>query len=217
MSITSRVITAALALSVVTGVGAAGALTANAASTKCGSLCTNYFSEALGKGYLIDVVNQAREAGQPVNLAKAADTNAGEDFVPAYQGTVSDLYQAGIVSAGLDKLYPKLAVIEIQYGPAGKPSGLCLGVGATPGAGTAVTLRTCGVNGGSTWILDQVTTSSGTYDELFSGATASNFQHPYALTGGQSGQPLLTEPLASGDPALTHQLWGTFQGVIPAS
>jgi hypothetical protein len=217
MSITSKVITAALALGVVTGVGAAGAHTANAATPKCGALCTNFYSKALGKGYLVNVVNQASQIGQPASLAKAADTNAGEDYVLSTQGLVKNFYRAGLISAGLDALYPNLAVVEIGYVPAGKPSGLCLGVGTAPGVGTPVTLQTCGANARTTWILDPVTTSSGTYDELFSGATAGDFQHPYSLTGGLAGQPLLTEPLASADPALTHQLWGDFEGVIPAS
>ncbi len=217
MSITGRVITAALALSVVTGAGVAGALTANAATTKCGDLCTDLFSAAQGKGYLIDVATETSAIGQPVNLAAAADTNAGEDFVPSYQGLVSDLYQAGITPAGLDKLYAKRQVIEIQYWPAGKPTVLCLGVGTTPGADTPVTLQTCGVNAQTTWIVDPVTTSAGTYDELISGATASNFHHPYVLTAGSPGEQLVTATLAGGDPALTHQLWGSFEGAIPAS
>jgi hypothetical protein len=217
MSITSRVITAALALSVVTGVGAAGALTANAATTKCGALCTDLFSVAQGKGDLINVVDQVRQVGQPVNLAKAADTNPGEDFVASYQGLVSDLYQAGIISAGLDKLYPKLQVIEIQYWPAGKPTVLCLGVATTPGVGTPVTLQTCGATASTTWIVDPVTRSSRTYDELISGATAGNFQHPYVLTAGSPGEQLVTATLAGGDPALTYQLWGSIEGAIPAS
>jgi hypothetical protein len=63
-----------------------------------------------------------------------------------------------------------------------------------------------------------VTTAAGTYDAWFSGATASNFQHPYTLTASLSGLPLLTESLASGVPGeLRFQLWGSIEGVIPAT
>jgi hypothetical protein len=215
MSITSKVVTAALALGVLTGVGAAGTLTANAASTKCGAVCTSYYSVALGKGELTNVVNQAVQAGGPVNLAKATDKNPGEDFAPFDEGVVSDFYHAGIISSGLDKLYWNLHVIEIQYVPAGSPSGLCVGVGTTPSAGTMVTLQDCGVTARTTWIVEPVTTSAGTYDELFSGATASNFQHPLALTASLKGLPLVTAQL--GATALNYQLWGDVVGVIASS
>jgi len=221
MSIGSKVITAALALSVVTGVSAAGTLAANGATTKCGGLCTDLFSAALGTakhpGYLLNVVDQAKQAGQPVNLAASTYTNPGEDFVLSAQGLVSDFYKAGLISGGLDSLYANLEVIEIQYGPKAKPSGLCVGVGTTPGVDTPVTLQQCGMTVTTTWIIDPVTTSSGTYDELINGATASNFKHPYVLTAGSPGQQLVTATLAGGDPALTHQLWGSIQGAIPAS
>jgi hypothetical protein len=216
MSITSKVVTAALALSVIGGVGAAGTLTANAASTKCGAVCTSYYSVALGKGYLTNVVNQAVQAGEPVNLAKATDKNPGEDFAPFDEGQVTDFYKAGIISDGLDKLYANLHVIEIQYVPAGSPSGLCVGVGSTPSAGTMVTLQDCGVTARTTWIVEPVTTSAGTtYDELFSGATASNFQHPFSLTASPKGLPAVTAPL--GAAPLNYQLWGDVTGVIATS
>jgi len=220
MSITSKFVTAALALSVIGGVGAAGTLTANAASTKCGAVCTSYYSVALGKGYLANVVNQAVQAGEPVNLAKATDKNPGEDFAPFDEGLVTDFNKAGIISAGLDKLYAELHVIEIQYVPAGSPSGLCVGVGSTPSAGTVVTLQACGVTARTTWIVEPVTTTAGTYDELFSGATASNFQHPFSLTAGLKGPApfvttLVTEPL--GAAPLNYQLWGDVTGVIATS
>jgi hypothetical protein len=221
MSIRSKVITAALALSVITGVGAVGTLAANAATKDCGALCTDLFSAALGTakhpGYLLDVENQAKQAGQPVNLAAATRTNPGEDFVLSYQGRVSDFYVAGLMSSGLDSLYPNLQVIEIQYWPQAKPSVLCVGVGTAPGADTPVTLQQCGATARTTWILDPVTTSAGTYDELISGATASDFKHPYVLTAGSPGQQLVTATLTDGGPALAHQLWGTIEGAIPAS
>jgi len=222
MSIRSKVITAALALSVIGGVGAAGTLTANAASTKCGPICEDLFSEAFGTaahpGYIPDVRNQVSRAGQPVILAKATDSNAGEDFGLSAQGQVSDFVKAGLVPSGLGKLYGSLNVVEIQYAPKGSPAGLCIGVGTTPGAGTPVTLQRCGVTAKTLWIFDPETTSAGTYYVLINGATASNFTDPSVLTAGLPGLPLLTTaPLAAGHPTLTHQLWGAIDGVIPTS
>jgi len=108
MSITSKVISAALALSVIGGVGAAGTLTANAATPKCGASCVDLFSAAYGTaahpGEVPGVLNQVAQTGQPIVLAKAADTNPGEDFATDAEGPVTAFVQAGLIASALGNL-----------------------------------------------------------------------------------------------------------------
>jgi hypothetical protein len=224
MSLKSMIITVMAALAVFVGVGAAGVLSANAAtpaSTGCGSSCTDLFSPAFGTAtppaFVLDVRNQAAPVGAPVIVARASGTNPGEDFTMSIQGTVGELVAAGLMSPGLDALYSNLNVAEIEYAPSGFSAGLCIGVGATPGFGTPVTLQSCGVSARTFWIFDPETRGTGSYDALISGATNSNFQHPYSLTTPLPGLPLFTTPLEPNFPApvFAHQLWGQFPGALP--
>jgi hypothetical protein len=228
MSVKSKIVVTAAALTLVGGVGAAGTLTASAATPECGSGCISWYSPALGTaahpGFVLGVLNQADQAGQAVILAPASKTNQGEDFQPSDEGLVSDFVAGGIINPGLDPLYGRLSVYEIQYTPHGTPTGMCVGVGATPGSGTSVTLEPCGVTARTTWIIDPETTKAGTYDALISGATAGNFQHPFSLATLLPREPLVTAPLVTAPLAtspsaalLDHQLWAHVAGALPAS
>ena len=221
MSIKSKIVTAAATLTLAAGVGAAGTLTANAATSPCAANCVNWFSAAFGTAahpaFVPNVPNQVAQAGQPVTLAPASGANKGEDFSPGYVATVHDLVVAGLMNPGLDKLYSGLSVYEYQYAPGGKSTGLCAGVGTTPGLATPVTLQPCGVTARTTWIRDPQATHAGSYDALISGATDRNFSHPYVLTALLPRLPLFTAPLLTGVPVaqLDHQLWGYVPGVLP--
>jgi hypothetical protein len=221
MSVRGKIVTAAAALTVVAGIGAAGTLTANAATKDCGQVCANFFNTAFGTfshpSFVLDVQGQA--VGQPVTLARASAANTGEDFGVTSQGPVDDFVAAGLLARGLDPAYGKLQAVEIEYGPKGAPTGLCLGVGASSSSSlTPVALRPCGVNSSTIWILDPVTTNTGSYNVLISGATNRNFQHPESLTAPEPNLQLSVGALASLSTAhLTHQLWGFTQGVLPTS
>lgn len=218
MSIKTKLVTAATALTVMAGVGAAGTLTANAATPKCGAICSDFYSATTGTAFVLDAPKQVGQAGQPVTLARANGASKGEDFVVLTLGTVSDFHEAGFLPAGLNALYGGLSVYEIEYAPGAKPSFLCLGTAGTPGAGTPVTLEPCGVQAKTLWIFTQQKTSSGTYDVLISGATSRNFQHPYVLTTLAPGTPLATAQLVAGtSAAFAHQLWNWKAGVLPSS
>ncbi len=221
MSMKRKIVTAAATLTLAAGLGAAGTLTANASTSACGNNCINWFSAAFGTAahpaFVLNVQNHVAKAGQPVTLAPASGANKGEDFWPDLVAPVGSMVVAGLVAPGLDALYSSLSVYEFQYAPAGKPTGLCAGVGTTPGLDTPVTLQPCGVNARTTWILDPQKTSAGSYDALISGATNKNFSHPYALTTLLPRLPLFTDPLLTGAPAgvLDHQLWGYVPGALP--
>ncbi len=221
MSLKNMIITVAAALTVLVGVGAAGTLSAKAATSDCGQTCTDLFSPAFGTAkppaFVLDVQNQPVQVGERVIMASASGKNQGEDFILSFQGTVQDFVAAGLMSPGLGALYSNLEVFEIGSAPAGMPSGLCVGVGATPGLGTPVTLQPCGVSARTTWIFGPETTSTGSYDALISGATSSNFQNPYSLTTLAPHLQLFTAPLEPTLPApvFAHQLWGQFKGALP--
>ena len=220
MSMKSKIVTAAATLTLVAGVGAAGTLTANAATSACGNNCVNWLSAAYGTAahpaFVLNVLNQVGKVGQPVTLAAASGANQGEDFQVANEGLVSDFAAADLMNPGLGKLYSRLSVYEFQYAPGNKPTGLCVGVGTTPGSGTPVTLQPCGVTVKTTWIFDPHTTSAGSYDALISGATDSNFSKPFSLTTLRP-LPLFTSQLRLDVPAgtLDHQLWGYVPGALP--
>ncbi len=101
------------------------------------------------------------------------------------------------MNPGLVELYASLSVYEFQYAPGNKPTGLCVGVGTTPGSGTPVTLQPCGVTVRTTWILDPHTTSAGSYDALISGATDTNFSQPLLADHAAGRLPLFTVAAAA--------------------
>ena len=72
MSVKSKVFAAAATLTLVGGVGAAGALSATnawAATPSCGLTCVNLFSRDFGThrrpGFVLDVLRQGENVGQP--------------------------------------------------------------------------------------------------------------------------------------------------------
>ena len=108
MSIKSKVLAAAATLTMVGGLGMAGAVTAGSASAatpSCGPLCVNLFSYQFGThkspNYTVDVLRQGEKAGQPIILFRTADFDPALDWQASFQGTVADFYAAKMVSAQL--------------------------------------------------------------------------------------------------------------------
>ena len=106
MSIKSKVLAAAATLTLVSGVGAAGALTAgtaSAATPSCGLSCINLFSHQFGSfkapSYAVDVLRQGEKTGQPIILFRQANFDPALDWTVAFQGLMSDFYAAKLVSA----------------------------------------------------------------------------------------------------------------------
>ena len=210
MSIKSKLLAGAATLALVGGVGTMGALTASAATPSCGHDCIDIFSRAFGThatpNYVLDVLRQGAKVGQPIILFRGSNTDVAEDFVPSIQGTTSDFYAAGLVSAAVALHYGCIAggnfpncgingtddpAIELEYSPAGVDSGLCVGVAATATQGEGVTLQPCGVSAKTVWILD-INDSPATLDHgyipLINGSTT-NFSHPHVLTYPANGFP----------------------------
>ena len=215
MSIKSKVLATVATLATVGGVGTAGVLgtaaAATAATSTCGQTCIDIFSEEFGNhtspNYILDVQGQGR-IGQPVILYAASDTNPGEDFRLAMDGTVAALYKAHMVSAALALHYGCIPGVnfpdcygqtkytvndpafEIEYAPGGAYGGLCVGVASTAVQGEGVTLQECG-SSETVWVVDQ-------YDQpvdFFHGyapainGSDTNFSQPFVLTYPQHGVP----------------------------
>jgi len=216
MSIKSKVLAAAATLTLVSGVGVAGALTAGgaaAATPSCGNSCINIFSHQFGTHgnpqYVVDVLRQGEKVGQPIILFRAANYDPAEDWTLAFQGTTADFFAAGLVSAAVALHYgciPKVnfpdcygqtaiavndPAFEIEYAPFGVDSGLCMGVAATAVAGEGVTLQPCGVSSKTVWIADIFDSP----DTLFTGyipainGSDTNFSQPFVLTYPASSVP----------------------------
>jgi hypothetical protein len=206
MSFKSKAAAAAATLTLVGGLGMAGALTAgtaSAATPSCGPSCIDVFSKQFGThkapNYVVDVLKQGEKAGQPIILFRTANYDPAEDFTVAYQGTVADFYAAGLVTSavalhygGLAKGFPNDPAFENEYAPFGVDSGLCLGVASTAIQGEGVTLQPCGVSSNTVWILDYLDSWStfihGGYVPLINGSDT-NFSHPYVLTYPTNGYP----------------------------
>jgi hypothetical protein len=224
MSIKSKVFAAATTLALVGGVGTAGVLTAgtaSAATPSCGIACVNLFSYDFGThhspNFVVDVLRQGERVGQPIILFRTSNFDPAEDWTVAFQGTVIDFFQAGLVSSALALHYGCVAGVDFhdcpfsvattgtpgrdsnflafenEYAPFGVDSGLCLGVAATAFNDEGVTLQPCGVSSKTVWILDTLDQSFTDawfhgYIPLINGSDT-NFSEPFVLTYPGSGIP----------------------------
>ena len=204
MSIKSKVLAAAATLTLVSGVGMAGALTAGpaaAATPSCGNSCVNTFNQDIGFGFSVDVYRQGEKVGQPIILFRTSNFDPALDWSMAFNGLVSDFFAAGLVSAAvnlhygcnsaggacLSGVFPDLPAFEIEYAPFGVNSGLCMGVAATAFQGEGVTLQPCGVSSKTVWIVDS-SDSPANDNQVYPGTfplingSDTNFSHPFVLT-----------------------------------
>ena len=201
-------------LAIVGGVGAAGALSAGAATPSCGGSCVNLYNRAIGHHFVLDVFRRAAKVGQPIILFARSNADPAQDFTVSLQGTVSDFYAAGLVSGAVAHHYgctvgsgqyqfPNCAgavdapAFELEYQPLGQDTGLCMGTPSFGGKavavtnGTKVALEPCGVNGSTVWIVDTNPQDVPTGADNFVGINGAqtNFSHPYVLTYPKNGYP----------------------------
>jgi hypothetical protein len=227
MSIKSRVLAAAATLTLVGGLGAAGALTANAATPSCGHNCIDIFSREFGThhhpNFVLDVFRGTAKAGTPIILYRTSNSDAAEDFTISFQGTVQDFFNAGLVSAALNLHYSHDWAYEIEYSPNGVNSGLCMGVGSTAANLTPVSLQPCGASAKTVWVVDSAQTIRGFYVPLINGSDT-NFSHPFVLHYPGNGFPTdiprpqlntYTLQTYSNGTVFDNEMWGANFGVLP--
>jgi hypothetical protein len=183
MSFKSRVIAAAATLTLVGAVGATGAMTANAATPPCGGGCIDLYSRLFGTHghphFVFDAKGGSASTGTPIILWRTSNSDQGEDFSVAQEGTVHDFYLAGLVTAALNLHYANRHAYEIEYTPFGAGTGECIGVPSTAKNGTKVSLQACGVSSKTIWV-DLGGAIKGFYVPLVNGSDV-NFSHPYVL------------------------------------
>jgi hypothetical protein len=203
MSFKSKVLAAAVTVTVVGGVSSVGVLSAGAATPSCGNSCIDIFSRQFdthhNPQFVMDVFHGSVSVGQPIILFRSSNSDGAEDFTISFQGLVSDFFAAGLVSAALNLHYGGGSAgsvddpaFEIEYSPFGVESGLCVGTATTAIQGEGVTLQPCGVSGKTVWVLD-------TFDQPFTfffhgeapliNGSDNNFSHPFVLTYPKNGFP----------------------------
>jgi hypothetical protein len=231
MSIKKTVRGVAATLTIVGSVTAAAALPANAATPACGPTCLSVFSPALGGTYpqpnfVEHVFGGIASVGTPTGLNTASASDTSEDFINPHPGVVSDYYAMGLVSAAVNQHYGSLSAAQLEYAPAGVPSGLCVGVAADPFENEALSLQSCTVPGRTVWIVGTSLSpaSSGAHTfPIVSGATT-DFAHPLAMTYPHMVNTNETLPpirlghlqfLGDQGTVPENQLWGVKMGTLP--
>jgi hypothetical protein len=199
-----------------TGWAVAAAPAADAATPQCGSGCVSLYTLAFGTSDVLGVIGASGTSahqGQLVDLQTASDTNQAEDWVIDFEVPVSDLYAAGLVSAGVNLHYGSDNAYEFEYVPRGVDSGLCLGTPGPANNGEAVSLQPCGETAATLWIYDQADQQA--RDVPLINGTDTNFSYPYVLTGNTTGVKLTTSELTGGDGVIENgQYWSTEYGVL---
>jgi hypothetical protein len=207
MSFKSKMLAGAVALTMVSGVGMASALTAGtagAATPSCGPACVNVFSHDFGSfrnpNFTMDVWRQGSKVGQPLILFRTSNSDPALDWTVSFQGNVSDFCAAGIITGftcyrwgtptgtTAGGITADLPAVEFEYSPFGVQSGLCAGVATTPYQGEGVNLQPCGVKANTVWIADFLDNPFHRVVPLINGANT-NFSHPYVLTYPANGYP----------------------------
>jgi hypothetical protein len=227
MSIKSKVLAAAATLTLVGGLSAAGALTANAATPSCGHNCIDIFSREFGThhhpNFVLDVFRGTARAGTPIILYRTSNSDKAEDFTVSFQGTVNDFFNAGLVSAALNLHYSHDWAFEFEYSPNGVNSNLCVGVGSTAANLTPVSLQQCGASAKTVWVVDSSNTIHGFYVPLINGSDT-NFSHPFVLHYPGNGFPTdvprpqlntYTLQTYSNGTVFDNEMWGANFGVLP--
>ena len=184
MSIKSKILAATAALTVVGGLGTAGALSANAATPSCGDSCINIFLHEFGThrhpNFVLDVWRQTARVGQPIILFRTSNSDKAEDFTVSNQGTVADFFAAGLVSAAVNQHYGSEMAVQIEFAPSGKATGLCSALATTAFQNEGLTLQPCGIPGTTVWIIDTADSPATASFPIVNGSTT-DFTHPFAM------------------------------------
>lgn len=134
----SKIAATAGVLALAGGLAASAPVSSWAATPSCGGSCVDPFSFQFGThhtpNYVLDVFQQREKAGAPVILFRASNDDPAEDWTASFQGTVSDFYAAGLVSAAVDLHYGGTCETEAVTTPVlNVPAAPVITVAAAPG------------------------------------------------------------------------------------
>jgi hypothetical protein len=219
MSIKTRVLAAAAALTVAGGLSTAGTLPAAASTTQCGTACVQIFSKLYGPGFVESVFQGIAAAGQPTIVHRASTSDPTGDFINplGHPLLVSDFYAMGMVSAAVNAHYGTEPAVQVEYAPDGQGTGLCSAVAATIAyQNEGLTLQPCSTPGTTVFIIDHDDAPAdwaggAGYFPLVS-ATTTDFTRPFTMTilGNPASKPFpqITLQHLHGSPDVPdNQLW----------
>jgi len=209
-----------VAVTTVVGLTAAGAASASTTRAKpditppCGADCITIYNQKYGDTYVLDNHKTRKRVGNKLELFAASNSDSAEDFAPIDEGTVDDFYDLGLVSAKLAFNYGTDTAYILEWAPYGVSTGLCEGTAGTAHNGELVSLRVCGQNADTVWVVDSADADPTTGLEPQIAGTDTNFSDPQVLTTGGSpwlaSQPQLKtyrlESFAGGQ-VYNTQLW----------
>jgi hypothetical protein len=189
MSMKTKALGAAAALTLVAGLGTVGTVSAAAATPKCGSHCIEVFSPRFGTPAQPNFVETVRHGiarvGQPAILHRASRSNPAEDWIVPAGGPipVSQFYAEGLVSSAIESQYGSLDAAQIEYAPYGNATGLCTGVAKVAYENEGLTLQPCSAPDHTVWIIDPAVAppSAAGFFALINGSTT-DFSRPYVMT-----------------------------------
>jgi len=185
MSIKSKMVATAAALTAAGGLSTAATLHASASTTQCGSACVQISSKLYGPGFVESAFQGIAAAGQPTILHAASDSDPTGDFINplGHPVPVSVFYAEGMVSAAVNAHYSSEPAVQVEYAPDGQGTGLCAAVATTAYQNEGLSLQPCSTPGTTVFIIDH-NDSPGTWPAYFPivNASTTDFTHPYTMT-----------------------------------
>ena len=157
MSLKTKVLAAAAALTVAGGLSTAATLPAGASTTQCGKACVQIFSKMYGPCFVESVFQGIPAVGQPTILHRASSSGPTGDFINplGHPVLVSDFYAKGMVSAAVNAHYGNRPAVQVEYAPYGQATGLCAAVATTAYQNEGLSLQPCSTPGTTVFIIDK--------------------------------------------------------------
>ena len=225
MSKLRKTLASVAVLATATGIFSLATIPARAATPACGPTCLEVFSPRFGTtsdpAFVETVFTGRAEAGAPMVLDKASNTNTASDIVP-HLNKVSGFYAMGMVSSAVNAHYGSLFAAQLEYAPSGNKTGLCVGLADPAYEYESLSLQPCTTPGSTVFIVDTPDAPAATpnYTPLVLGST-DDFVHPWTMVydGYPTDHPtprIRVNKLqrdASGNVPI-DQLFGTAHGIL---
>ena len=227
MSHRHQLLAALAALMLTGGLATVAALPAGAATPQCGEHCIEVYSTLFGSEanprFVETVFHGVAKAGQPTVLAASKSTNSAADLIPMI-ASGSEFYEKGLVSSAVDAHYGSLHVLQLQYAPDGRPTGLCVGLKTAAYQGEGLSLLPCSIPTLTVFIIDTPDAPAAAAERHFPivAASTAEFSHPYAMTfqgnAAPNAQPFpqihVDRLIGNPSDVPSRQLWGSIVGVV---
>jgi hypothetical protein len=187
MSIRRTLLAAASTLALTGGLVTAGAVSADAATPKCGPNCVQIFSAKFGTptnpAFVETVFRGVARAGVPTGLSRVSGTDPAGDLIVSRGGPVSSFYADHMVSKEVNEHYGTLTAVQIEYAPKGHRTGLCASLARAAYQNEPLSLQSCRAPGRSVFIIDTADSpaTAPTYFPIVNASTR-DFHHPFAMT-----------------------------------